>query len=77
VALNIADLAEHAIDAVPDRVALICGDEQITYAEMEDKANRFAHYLIGRGDPGQRQLPLRRGRVALPVRELRHGRTGA
>jgi acyl-CoA synthetase (AMP-forming)/AMP-acid ligase II len=49
VALNIADLAEHAIDAVPDRVALICGDEQITYAELEDKANRFAHYLIGRG----------------------------
>ena len=24
VALNIADLAEHTIDAVPDRVALIC-----------------------------------------------------
>jgi acyl-CoA synthetase (AMP-forming)/AMP-acid ligase II len=49
VALNIADLAEHAIDAVPDRVALICGDEQITYAELEDKANRFAHYLIDHG----------------------------
>jgi len=49
VALNIADLAEHAIDAVPDRVALICGDDQITYAELEDRANRFAHYLIDRG----------------------------
>jgi 3-oxocholest-4-en-26-oate---CoA ligase len=49
VALNIADLAEHAIDAVPDRVALICGDEQITYAELEEKANRLAHYLIGQG----------------------------
>ncbi|MBY0440794.1 MAG: acyl-CoA synthetase [Mycobacteriaceae bacterium] len=49
VALNIADLAEHAIDAVPDRVALICGDEQLTYAQLEEKSNRFAHYLIGRG----------------------------
>jgi len=49
VALNIADLAEHAIDAVPDRVALICGDEQITYAGLEEKANRLAHYLISRG----------------------------
>ncbi|AKN16027.1 acyl-CoA synthetase [Mycobacterium haemophilum] len=49
VALNIADLAEHAIDAVPDRVALICGDEQLTYAQLEEKANRFAHYLIGQG----------------------------
>jgi acyl-CoA synthetase (AMP-forming)/AMP-acid ligase II len=49
VALNIADLAEHAIDAVPDRVALICGDQQLTYAELEEKANRFAHYLIEQG----------------------------
>jgi acyl-CoA synthetase (AMP-forming)/AMP-acid ligase II len=49
VALNIADLAEHAIDAVPDRVALVCGDEQLTYAQLEEKANRLAHYLIDRG----------------------------
>src|SRR5271155_5031961 len=49
VALNIADLAEHAIDAVPDRVALICGEEQLTYAQLEEKANRLAHYLIDQG----------------------------
>jgi 3-oxocholest-4-en-26-oate---CoA ligase len=49
VALNIADLAEHAIDAVPDRVALICGDEQLTYAELDEKANRLAHYLLDQG----------------------------
>ncbi|MDP7738490.1 acyl-CoA synthetase [Mycobacterium paragordonae] len=49
VALNIADLAEHAIDAVPDRVALICGDEQLTYAQLEEKANRVAHYLMDQG----------------------------
>jgi acyl-CoA synthetase (AMP-forming)/AMP-acid ligase II len=49
VALNIADLAEHAIDAVPDRVALICGDDQLTYAGLEEKANRLAHYLIDHG----------------------------
>ncbi|MBS9534419.1 acyl-CoA synthetase [Mycobacterium sp. M1] len=49
MALNIADLAEHAIDAVPDRTALICGDEQLTYAQLEEKANRLAHYLIAQG----------------------------
>lgn len=49
MALNIADLAEHAIDAVPDRVALISGGEQLTYAQLEEKANRFAHYLIDQG----------------------------
>lgn len=49
MALNIADLAEHAIDAVPDRVALISGDETLTYGELEEKANRLAHYLIDQG----------------------------
>ena len=49
MALNIADLAEHAIDAVPDRVALISGGQQLTYAQLEEKANRLAHYLIDRG----------------------------
>jgi acyl-CoA synthetase (AMP-forming)/AMP-acid ligase II len=49
VALNIADLAEHAIDAVPDRVALICGGDQLTYAQLEEKANCLAHYLLDQG----------------------------
>lgn len=49
MALNIADLAEHAIDAVPDRVALISGDETLTYGQLEERANRLAHYLMDRG----------------------------
>ncbi len=49
MALNIADLAEHTIDAVPDRIALICGDETLTYGQLEEKANRLAHYLIDHG----------------------------
>ncbi|MGV0835500.1 acyl-CoA synthetase [Mycolicibacterium thermoresistibile] len=49
MALNIADLTEHAIDAVPDRVALICGDDQLTYAQLEEKANRLAHFLLNQG----------------------------
>ena len=46
---GVADLAEHAIDAVPDRVALICGAEELTFAELEERANRLAHYLIDHG----------------------------
>ncbi|MGN7782070.1 acyl-CoA synthetase [Mycolicibacterium sp. 22603] len=49
MALNIADLAEHAIDAVPDRVALVCEGEQLTYAQLEERANRLAHYLLDQG----------------------------
>jgi acyl-CoA synthetase (AMP-forming)/AMP-acid ligase II len=54
VAYNIADLLEHAVDAVPDRTAVICGDRQVTYAQLEERANRLAHHLaaqgVGKGD---------------------------
>ncbi len=54
MALNIADLFEHAVDAVPDRLAIACDDNQVTYRELEALSNRLAHYLaeagIGPGD---------------------------
>ncbi len=49
MALNMADLFEHAVDAFPERVALICGDRQLTYRELEDEANRLAHHLAAQG----------------------------
>ena len=53
MALNLADLIEHAVDAVPDRTAVICGDQQVTFAELEERANRLAHYLAAHGvEPG-------------------------
>src|SRR5476651_1398144 len=54
MAWNIADLTEHIVDAVPDRVAIIVADEPRTYAQLEERANRLAHHLqsqgIGPGD---------------------------
>ncbi|HLN75808.1 MAG TPA: acyl-CoA synthetase [Nocardioidaceae bacterium] len=49
MAINIADLFEHAVDAVPDRTALVCGDQRLTYAELERRSNQFAHHLAERG----------------------------
>jgi acyl-CoA synthetase (AMP-forming)/AMP-acid ligase II len=49
MALNIADLLEHAVDAVPDRTAVICGDKQVTFAELDERANRLAHHLAANG----------------------------
>jgi 3-oxocholest-4-en-26-oate---CoA ligase len=49
MALNFADLFEHAADAFPERVALICGDRQVTYRELDEDVNRLAHYLAGAG----------------------------
>jgi len=49
VAINIADLFEHAVDAVPDRPVIQVGDRKVTYTELEAEANRLAHFLAGRG----------------------------
>src|SRR3569833_715731 len=49
VALNIADLLEHAVDAVPERVAVVCGDRRVTFAELEARANRLAHHHTAHG----------------------------
>src|SRR5512146_2086783 len=49
MALNMADLFEHAVDAFPERVALICRDRHVTYRGLEDEANRLAHHLAAQG----------------------------
>jgi 3-oxocholest-4-en-26-oate---CoA ligase len=49
MAFNIADLIEHAVDAVPDRTAIVVGDRRVTYRELEERANRLAHHLAGQG----------------------------
>ena len=49
MAINIADLFEHAVDVVPDRPVIQVGDLKVTYTELEAGANRLAHFLAGRG----------------------------
>src|SRR6185437_14088421 len=49
MALNIADLFEHAADAFGDRIAVACGDRQVTYRELDERSNRLAHHLAGLG----------------------------
>ncbi len=54
MALNFADLFEHAADVFGDRIAVTCGDTQVTYAGLEERVNRLAHHLarigVGPGD---------------------------
>jgi len=46
---NLADLFEAAVDAFPDREYLVAGDERRTFAEMDARANRLAHFLAAQG----------------------------
>jgi acyl-CoA synthetase (AMP-forming)/AMP-acid ligase II len=51
---NLADLFEAAVDSFGDREYLVAAGERRTFAEMDARANRLAHYLseqgIGPGD---------------------------
>ncbi|HUP99705.1 MAG TPA: acyl-CoA synthetase [Aeromicrobium sp.] len=49
MALNLADLFEHAVDAVPEKPAVQVGDDVITFGELESLANKLAHYLQANG----------------------------
>jgi acyl-CoA synthetase (AMP-forming)/AMP-acid ligase II len=54
MAFNIADLVERAVDAMPDRTALVVEERRATFAELDAQANRLAHHLqslgLGPGD---------------------------
>jgi acyl-CoA synthetase (AMP-forming)/AMP-acid ligase II len=46
---NIADMYEMVADRVPTRDALVCGEQRATYAGLDERANRLAHYLWEQG----------------------------
>jgi acyl-CoA synthetase (AMP-forming)/AMP-acid ligase II len=51
---NLADLWEAVSDLVPTRTAAVCGDVRRTYAELEKRTNRLAHWMLAQGvEPGQ------------------------
>lgn len=46
---NFADLFSIVCDAVPERLAIICGDERLSYAELNLNADKVAVYLQANG----------------------------
>ena len=44
---TIVDLFEEQVEKTPDNIAVVCGEEKITYKELNEKANSLANYLIG------------------------------
>jgi acyl-CoA synthetase (AMP-forming)/AMP-acid ligase II len=48
-AFNVADLFELVVDAIGDREALVCGDRHLTYAQLDERANRLASWLASQG----------------------------
>ncbi len=52
--MQVEQFLENSVFRFPDKVALVCGSERLTYAEIDRRANRLAHALqdagVRRGD---------------------------
>ncbi|UVL86330.1 amino acid adenylation domain-containing protein [Pseudomonas sp. B21-028] len=46
---NIHGLFEEQTSRTPDALAVLHGDQRLTYAELNERANQLAHYLRGQG----------------------------
>jgi amino acid adenylation domain-containing protein len=60
-AATAAQLFEAQVRRTPTATALVAGDGELTFAELNSRANRLAHHLIGRGVGPERVVA-----VALP-----------
>ena len=47
--MQVEQFLENSARQFPDKVALICGDERLTYRQIEERANQLAHALIAAG----------------------------
>lgn len=43
------DFLQHSVERFPDKVALVCGGQRLTYAQIEEQANRMANGLLELG----------------------------
>jgi amino acid adenylation domain-containing protein len=55
---SIVDLFEEQVLKTPNAVALVFGDSQLTYKELNEQSNRVAHYLKSRNVQRETMVPI-------------------
>jgi amino acid adenylation domain-containing protein/non-ribosomal peptide synthase protein (TIGR01720 family)/FkbM family methyltransferase len=55
---NIVSLFEEQAAKTPENIALVFNNEQLTYQELNERANKIAHYLRSRGVAHETLVPI-------------------
>jgi len=55
---TLVDVFESVVERQPEATALIFGEQRLSYAELNAKANRLAHYLLAQGAGPERRIAL-------------------
>ena len=55
---SIHGIFEETVARTPDAVAVVYGEQSLTYAELNGKANQVAHYLIRQGVQAGEHIPI-------------------
>ena len=55
---SISELFEEQAAKTPDKIALVFGKEKLTYIELNERANRLAHYLKSKGVKAETLVPV-------------------
>ncbi|MGW5744013.1 non-ribosomal peptide synthetase, partial [Amycolatopsis sp. NPDC003861] len=75
---TLPELFAARVRETPDAVALVFEDEELTYAELDARANRLAHVLVGRGAGPEQVVALAVPRsIGMIVAELAVLKAGA
>lgn len=61
---SIQSLFEEQAERSPEAIAVVCEDEQISYRELNERANQLGHYLRGKGVSAEDRVAvcMRRGK---------------
>jgi amino acid adenylation domain-containing protein len=55
---SLAELFEQQAAATPDEVAVVCGDRELTYHQLNARANQLASELLARGVTGEKRVAV-------------------
>ena len=57
------ELFEEQVDRTPNGIAVVCGDTQLTYRELDERANKLAHHLRSLGVGPDQPVAIATGRA--------------